>query len=95
MKWEKLRYDDRYVTCSCCGHIQDYKTNFCPHCGEKNNDSVDKTVFVVTYWDVGLEPVITVFDNQENAEKCYLFFKGKHDGCCMDEVPVYKHFGKQ
>lgn len=51
-------------------------------------------VFVVTYWDNGVEPVVTVFDNQENAEKCYSFFKGKHDGCCVDEVPVYKHFGE-
>ena len=29
------------------------------------------TVYVVTYWDDGLEPVVTVFDNLENAEKCY------------------------
>ena len=51
-------------------------------------------VYVVTYWDNGVEPVVTVFDNQENAEKCYSFFIKEHDGCCVDEVPVYKHFGK-
>lgn len=49
-------------------------------------------VYVVTYWDNGLEPVVTVFNNQENAEKCYLFFKEKHDGCCMDEVLIYSNF---
>lgn len=58
------------------------------------NDAVDETVFVVTYWDNGLEPVVTVFDNRENAEKCYSFFIKRHSGCCVDEVPVYKHFGE-
>ena len=52
------------------------------------------TVYVVTYWDNGLEPVVTVFDNQENAEKCYSFFIKRHNGCCIDEVPIYSHFGK-
>ena len=51
-------------------------------------------VYVVTYWDNEVEPVVTVFDNQENAKKCYSYFKKEHDGCCIDEVPVYKHFGK-
>ena len=60
-------------------------------------------VYVVTYWDDGLEPVVTVFDNLENAEKCYSFFVSEkcysffvrtHSGCCVDEVPVYSHFGK-
>ena len=93
MKWKKY-YNNRYVVCSYCGHIQDYKSNFCPSCGEKNNDIMDKKVFIVTYWDNGLEPVVTVFDNQENAEKCYSFFVKRHSGCCIDEVPIYKHFGK-
>ena len=52
-------------------------------------------VYVVTYWDDGLEPVVTVFDNQENAEKCYSFFIKRHSGCCIDEVPVYSNFGKK
>ena len=52
-------------------------------------------VYVVTYWDNGLEPVVTVFDNQENAEKCYSFFVNRHSGCCVDEVPVYSNFGKE
>lgn len=51
-------------------------------------------VYVVTYWDDGLEPVVTVFDNQENAEKCYSFFVRRYSGCCIDEVPIYSHFGK-
>ena len=49
-------------------------------------------VYVVTYWDDVLEPVITVFDNQENAEKCYSFFVKRHSGCCVDEVPIYSKF---
>lgn len=52
-------------------------------------------VYVVTYWDDGLEPVVTVFDNQENAEKCYSFFIKRHSGCCIDEVPIYSNFGKK
>lgn len=52
-------------------------------------------IFIVTYWDNGLEPVVTAFNNQVSAEKCYSYFKKEHDGCCIDEVPVYKHFGKQ
>lgn len=96
MKWEKSRHSNdyiKYVECSSCGHIQDYESNFCPSCGEKNNGTVDRTVFAVTYWDNGVEPVVTVFDNRENAEKCCSFFKGKHDGCCVDEVPIYSNFG--
>lgn len=100
MKWiegkytnDDFRYNDRSYKCSNCGCIMPYPENFCPDCGEKNNGTVDRTVFVVTYWDNELEPVVTVFNNQENAEKCCSFFKEKHDGCCIDEVPVYKHFG--
>ena len=52
-------------------------------------------VYIVTYWDNGVEPVVTAFDNQENAEKCYSFFIKRHDGCCIDEVPIYSHFGKK
>ena len=101
MKWiegkytdEDRRYNDTSYKCSNCGCIMPYPKNFCPDCGEKNNGTVDRTVFVVTYWDNGLEPVVTVFDNRENAEKCCSFFIEKHDVCCMDEVPLYKHFGK-
>ena len=98
MKWEKSRHSNdyiKYVECSYCGHIQDYESNFCPSCGEKNNDITDKMIFIVTYWDNGLEPVVTAFNNQVSAEKCYSYFKKEHDGCCIDKVPVYKHFGKQ
>lgn len=101
MKWiegkytnEDRRYNDTSYKCSECGCIVPHKTNFCPDCGEKNDDTVYKTVFIVTYWDNGLEPVVTAFDNQENAEKCYSFFIKSHSGCCIDKVPVYSHFGK-
>lgn len=49
-------------------------------------------VYVVTYLDNDSEPVVTVFDNQENAEKCYSFFVKRHSGCCIDKVPIYSNF---
>ena len=50
-------------------------------------------VWVVTYWDKNEEPVLTAFNNKETAERCYEYFKKGHDGCCIDELPVYSHFG--
>ena len=45
MKWiegkytdEDIRYNDRSYKCSNCGCIAPYKTNFCPDCGEKNEE---------------------------------------------------------
>ena len=54
-------------------------------------------VYVVTYWDYDerhdiKEPVITVFDNHENALKCYQEFKKHHDGCCFDESIICSVF---
>ena len=84
-----------FLFCTGCHSFLLHESNFCPSCGEKNNDITDKMIFIVTYWDNGLEPVVTAFNNQVSAEKCYSYFKKEHDGCCIDEVPVYKHFGKQ
>lgn len=51
-----------------------------------------KYVYTVTlYDDIGTEPIITVFDNPEAAEKCYEWFEGDYR-VCLDKVPVYKQF---
>lgn len=49
-------------------------------------------VWVVTYWDKGKEPIVTVFDNRKAAEYCYMAFKDSHDGCCIDETMLYHSF---
>ncbi len=49
-------------------------------------------VFVVTYWDINTEPVVTVFDNHETAKECYEKFKDSHLGACLDECPIYSKF---
>lgn len=48
-------------------------------------------VYVVTYWDDD-KPVVTVFNNLENAEKCFEYFKSCHTGACIDECPVCSTF---
>ena len=50
------------------------------------------SVWIVTYWDKGDEPVVTPFDNQEAATKCYEYFKTIHDGCCLDECTIFHKF---
>ena len=51
-----------------------------------------KSVYVVTYWDDGEEPVVTVFDNADAATRCMDSFSESHDGCCLDECEVYMEF---
>ena len=51
-----------------------------------------KMVWIVTYWDFDQEPVVTPFNNRENAEKCWAYFKEIHDGCCLDECEVFSKF---
>lgn len=46
-------------------------------------------VYVVTYQDGTDEPVITVFNNEENAEKCYGLFSTQHDKAWIDRAPIY------
>lgn len=51
-----------------------------------------KTVWVVSYYDIGEEPVVTVFTNSDAAYDCYEYFFVEHDKVSIDEVPVYKDF---
>lgn len=46
-------------------------------------------VWVVTYWDTGSEPVVTVFNNPHAANMSKEFFEKHHDGVCVDHVPIY------
>ena len=49
-------------------------------------------IWIVTYWDKDVEPVVTAFNNKEVAEKCYKHFAGCHEGCCIDKCKVYSNF---
>ena len=49
MKWiegkytnEDRRYNDTSYKCSKCGCITPYPTNFCPDCGERNEEIKEK-----------------------------------------------------
>lgn len=46
-------------------------------------------VYVVTYVTDNEEPVITVFDNEENARLCFNHFEQVHKKVYMDHAPVY------
>ena len=53
-----------------------------------------KTVCVVSYYDDGDAPVVTVFDDNLAAERCYTWFlnTGGHTKVDIDEVPIYHSF---
>ena len=51
-----------------------------------------RSIWIVTYYDMGDDPVVTAFDNKLAAIKCYEFFLGEHDKVNIDEVPIYKSF---
>jgi len=50
------------------------------------------TVWIVTYWDNGDEPVVSPFNNEDAARKCYEYFKTCHDGCCIDKCDIFSNF---
>lgn len=57
----------------------------------------NKNVFVVSYVMDTNEPIISVFDNKENAEKMYNHLKEQNITVWLDECPLYhsyKIFGK-
>ena len=53
---------------------------------------MNKEVWSVIYWDEGEEPIISLFDNEEAARKCYEYFKPNHDGCCIDKCSIFSNF---
>ena len=53
---------------------------------------MNKEAWSVIYWDEGEEPIISLFDNEEAARKCYEYFKTNHDGCCIDKCNIFSDF---
>lgn len=51
-------------------------------------------VYIVSYWSYGRPPVVTAFDDEDAANRCYECFSAWHDGCSIDKVPVYSHFSE-
>lgn len=52
-------------------------------------------VWVVSYitsYTLKTEPVVTVFNNKEAAERCYTYFKKKYGTVYIDEAPLYNRF---
>lgn len=47
-------------------------------------------VWVMTYYDVYNDPVVTILNNNQEAIKCYKYFIGEHDK--IYEVPIYESF---
>lgn len=51
-----------------------------------------KTVWIVTYIEnEGEEPIVTAFDNEEAAKKCFDHFRSKYV-TYIDCAPVYHNF---
>lgn len=48
--------------------------------------------WVVTYYDIGSDPIVTCFDNEDAAMKCYEHFLGKHDRVDIDKCMIFKNF---
>lgn len=49
-------------------------------------------IWIISYYDVGDDPVVTPFDNKDAATKCYEHFIGEHDRVNIDECEVYSSF---
>ena len=51
-----------------------------------------KRVWVVTGYEDGQEPIVSVFDNQDAASGYLSYACGVHENVCIDEAPVYSSF---
>ena len=51
-------------------------------------------VYTVTQYfpNTNEKPIVTVFDNKDNAESCFEYYKSHGRIVCMDECPVCKIF---
>jgi len=51
-------------------------------------------VYTVTQYfpNTNEEPIVTVFDNKDNAESCFKYYKSLGRMVCMDECLVCKTF---
>ena len=71
---------------------RDGRCELLPLNGTKSGTTEEQHIFVVTYYDMGQDPVVTVFNNKPAAVRCYEYFFEKHDVVNIDEAPVYKMF---
>ena len=56
---------------------------------------MNNKIWVVTYYNIPYdekEPVVTCFNNKENATKYYEYILGGHDVVSIDECEVYTEF---
>ena len=56
---------------------------------------MNNKIWVVTYYKIAYgepEPVVTCFNNKENAMKYYEYILGGHDIVSIDECEVYSEF---
>ena len=56
---------------------------------------MNNKIWVVTYYDIAhgeTEPVVTCFNNKENAVKYYEYILGGYDVVSIDECEVYTEF---
>ncbi len=62
--------------------------------GEQNDADHNQRYrcWVVSYYDNGKMPVVTVFNNKDAAMLCYQTFLGAHDKVDVDECPIYGKF---
>lgn len=51
-----------------------------------------ENVWVVTYYDIGEDPVVKVFDNCDAAIECHVYYLGEYDRVSIDAVPVCSSF---
>lgn len=49
-------------------------------------------VWLVIYHNHEEDPVYTAFDNYDNANKCFEYFKGASDYCSLEKMPLYHSF---
>lgn len=55
---------------------------------------MNQIVYTVTQYfpNTNEEPIVTVFDNEDNAKSCFECYKGLGRIVCMDKCGVYKTF---
>lgn len=69
-----------------------YPEKGCDYFSEQKHER-EQFIWIVTYWDFdSSEPVVTAFNNEETANKCYKYFKNCHSFCYLDKCPIYSRF---
>ena len=49
-----------------------------------------KEIWIVSYFCNGI--VVTAFENEDAAKKCFEYFSKKYKYAEIDKAPVFKHF---